>query len=600
MGGIISTFSFVATTLKTLYGDYESFSTRIALSPGVPESRETSSFWMYPPSPNARYGEGAPLPTEADIVIIGSGITGASVAKTLLEHHYKQYGSSGVKPRTVMLEARELCSGATGRNGGHISPNIYNEYDQLKRAHGMELALQIMRFRLAHIGTLLGIAKAEGVLDDSQARIVEEYDAFMDEKLFSRYKEAVETFATEAPVEGRGFRTIEDASFIKHLQLSSSFIGLISKPGAAIHPYRFVTSILSKLLSNHSNFQIFTNTPCTYIDSNPACYMITTPRGQIKAQHIIHATNAWSSHLVPGMRKKIVPTRLHMSAQRPGRGLTAPSLSPTSGGSAAGRSWVGERAFVFYPASHDWAFDYLTQLLPPPVPDNDTANADSTSTTTRRFPPTQGEFMFGGGATLAGRSDTLLMENIGRTDESADFEIEAYLSGALERYFRPHWGTEGGFTLYSDLEPPSIVNEDGVQLPSDAVNSRWNKSRVKALWTGIMGLSADALPWVGRIPPSISERSQPSPVPQYSDVSGESKTKAEVARSLTPPGEWICAGFSGEGMVHAWLCGRAIAHMVLGVPDEDRHTPVLPSSFLITEQRCRKAKLEDTLTQLSS
>ncbi|PPR02295.1 hypothetical protein CVT24_011632 [Panaeolus cyanescens] len=588
MGAIISTVSFVATTVKTLYGDYESFSARIALSPGIPQTKATCSFWMHPPSPNARYGEDTPLPTETDIVIIGSGITGASIAKTLLEHHYKLHGQDAGKPRIVMLEARDLCSGATGRNGGHISPNIYNEYIQLKQAHGMDMALQIMRFRLAHIGTLLSIAKAEGLLEDSQARIVEEYDAFMDEGLFSRCKDAVETFATEAPIEGKGFRTIEDSSFIEQLQLSSSFIGLISKPGAAIHPYRFITSILSKLLSQHSNFQIFTNTPCTDIVSSSECYTVTTPRGQIKAQHIVHATNAWSSHLIPGMRKKIVPTRLHMSAQRPGKGLTAPVPSTTPGGEA--RSWVSERAFVFLPGSHDWAFDYLTQLLPPP---DVTANTEST----RNFPPTQGEFMFGGGATLAGRSDALLMENIGRTDESADFEIEAYLSGALERYFRPHWGAEGGFTLDSDTEPPTTLNEDGSEQPSDPVNSKWNKGRVKALWTGIMGLSADALPWVGRIPSSISERSQPNPAAQYSDVSSEPKFRA---RSLTAPGEWICAGFSGEGMVHAWLCGRAVAHMVLGEPDEDRHTPVLPSSFLITEQRCRKAKLENMLTQLSS
>jgi hypothetical protein len=52
----------------------------------------------------------AELPVESDVVIIGSGIAGVSTAYYLVD-------GNPTPPSIVLLEAREVCSGATGRNG---------------------------------------------------------------------------------------------------------------------------------------------------------------------------------------------------------------------------------------------------------------------------------------------------------------------------------------------------------------------------------------------------------------------------------------------------------------------------------------------------
>lgn len=36
-------------------------------------------------------------------------------------------------------------------------------------------------------------------------------------------------------------------------------------------------------------------------------YKVQTPRGIIQAKHVVHCTNAWSSHLLPGLRGKLHP-----------------------------------------------------------------------------------------------------------------------------------------------------------------------------------------------------------------------------------------------------------------------------------------------------
>jgi FAD dependent oxidoreductase len=83
--------------------------------PGLPRSNPLPSSWLIPADSLAKYQSSETLPSDiVDVVIIGSGFSGASVAWHLL------HGDG--EPRTkylscVMLEARDVCSGATGRNG---------------------------------------------------------------------------------------------------------------------------------------------------------------------------------------------------------------------------------------------------------------------------------------------------------------------------------------------------------------------------------------------------------------------------------------------------------------------------------------------------
>lgn len=95
------------------------------------------------------------------------------------------------------------------RNGGHISPNIYNDYSQLKETHGVLTALQIIRFRLAHIPALISVAEKENLLAESQARVVEEFDAFIHETLFDKAKRELDTFVKEVREEGERFKVLE-------------------------------------------------------------------------------------------------------------------------------------------------------------------------------------------------------------------------------------------------------------------------------------------------------------------------------------------------------------------------------------------------------
>ncbi|KAJ4287420.1 hypothetical protein N0V88_007692 [Collariella sp. IMI 366227] len=87
---------------------------RAAIPVTPPRANPTVSYWQNPPDALADHRTTPELPSSADTVIIGSGITGAAVAWHLLEAGCP--GSS-----ILILEARQACSGATGRNAANIS-----------------------------------------------------------------------------------------------------------------------------------------------------------------------------------------------------------------------------------------------------------------------------------------------------------------------------------------------------------------------------------------------------------------------------------------------------------------------------------------------
>ncbi|KAJ9092815.1 hypothetical protein QFC21_006691 [Naganishia friedmannii] len=71
------------------------------------------------------------MPEEADIVIVGGGTMGASLAYFLTRE-----GGIGKGQKVVVLEARDVASGASGKNGGHVGPSTSGAYSMHQKPIG--------------------------------------------------------------------------------------------------------------------------------------------------------------------------------------------------------------------------------------------------------------------------------------------------------------------------------------------------------------------------------------------------------------------------------------------------------------------------------
>ncbi|CAL5866140.1 uncharacterized protein PFLUO_LOCUS347 [Penicillium psychrofluorescens] len=414
MGGVFSSIKHVYVDLSAVISEisqtkqsFDALVSRVSTSI-LPVPNPSKSFWQEdPPFPNLVDVQSPNLPATADVVIIGSGISGASVAYALFKQSHKNANSAS-PPKVVVLEARSLCSGATGRNGGHIKFSPYLEYAGLKARFGAKNAKKLVAFQIRHLAVLLDLVHKSEKLEISEVREVQTVDTFTDEKKWNDAKRMVQDLRQDAPDLAEDIVVHEGIEACEELQIDPQHCyGIIAYKAGALWPYRFVTALYESLLSAYSStFSIETNTPATEVrvnsDDPRRPFTIHTPRGKITATHVVHATDAFAANLLPGLKGKIFPMRGHMTAQEPG------TLFPKLDGS---RSWS---------LIHKRGFDYITQR-----------------------PGAGGELMAGGGVV---QSPEKGVDEFGIwRDDKSSYSIAAYLHGLLPTIFGAHnWGADNG------------------------------------------------------------------------------------------------------------------------------------------------------------
>lgn len=82
---------------------------------GLPVANATLPFWRTQLHELDTFRSTETLPSECDILVIGAGYAGVSTLNHLLDSDNAPDPS-----KIVMLEAREACSGASGRNGEEV------------------------------------------------------------------------------------------------------------------------------------------------------------------------------------------------------------------------------------------------------------------------------------------------------------------------------------------------------------------------------------------------------------------------------------------------------------------------------------------------
>lgn len=85
----------------------------MATTPCLPVPNATIPFWRTDLDPLDSHRSTEELPSHCDILVIGAGYAGASTI-----HHILKQQTSPLK--ILILEAREACSGASGRNGKYL------------------------------------------------------------------------------------------------------------------------------------------------------------------------------------------------------------------------------------------------------------------------------------------------------------------------------------------------------------------------------------------------------------------------------------------------------------------------------------------------
>ncbi|KAI1816707.1 FAD dependent oxidoreductase [Poronia punctata] len=266
-----------------------------------PVPHSTVPFWRTQLHELDSYQSTSELPGKQDIVIIGAGFAGAALAYHLLKDRPDS------KPTVTVLEAREACSGATGRNGGHLRPDIFAGTASRTIKHGLDVANEVAQFELENFKAVLNLIESDGIdcdlrLLDSSAIFVDEAEAADIKALWEHMRE--EGSPAFSKVKYYGAKDAEKKSGVK------GAVAVYTYPAAVLWPYKMVMHFLSSAVAAGANLQ--THTPVHAVSSvadGEGYWTLQTQRGSIKARRIVFATNGYTSGLLPEYSDAIIPTR---------------------------------------------------------------------------------------------------------------------------------------------------------------------------------------------------------------------------------------------------------------------------------------------------
>jgi len=268
----------------------------------LPVPNPTPSYWLSEPHKHSKLRSTADLPSECDIAIIGSGMSGIVTA-----YHILQESDSANLPNVVILEARDLCSGATARNGGHSKIKINTLTGWLGKIdpEGIKEAIEYVH-RIAS-----GLKR---IVEEEELNCEFEIRRTMDVFLDADEAEAVRSLYEKSRKAGEEWAKRFHWVPTEHIEQVTSIKGAVaaaSSPVASFWPYKFVTQLLARMVERYPapTLNAQTNTPVTSVVVVDGLNVLTTPRGVLKAKKVVFATNAYTAGLLPQFKDVIVPVR---------------------------------------------------------------------------------------------------------------------------------------------------------------------------------------------------------------------------------------------------------------------------------------------------
>ncbi len=205
------------------------------------------------------------LDIQADVVVVGSGITGLSTARLL--------SAQGL--RVVVLEARRICSGVTAFTTAKLTALHSTIYSDLIRIWGEEVAAVYADANQAAIGKVKELAAADGIECD-----LREASAYT----YAQSEEHIPEIEAEL---NAALKAGLQASFTADSELPYEIAGAIRLDRQAqFHPRRYCLGLAEAITKNEG--LIFERSPALALDA--ANTTVTTDRARVKANAVVIAT----------------------------------------------------------------------------------------------------------------------------------------------------------------------------------------------------------------------------------------------------------------------------------------------------------------------
>jgi len=263
----------------------------------------------YPPAPSyyaASLASGAqpiraPLQgsVTADVVVLGAGIAGCSTALHLAQRGY----------RVVVLEARFVGYGASGRSGGQTIFGLAAGQQTLAAQVGKDDAKRLFDLSVEALDLTQSLIREHAIDCDYhpnhihaaiKARHVDELEQWA--------HELHHDYGYESP------RMLDRAALAAHLNSERYLAGLIDPRSGHLHPLKFTQGVARAAEAAgaviHANSEVLRY-------ENGAQVRVHTAQGVVTAQHLVLCGNAYIGQVAPRLARRILGVGTYIIATEP-------------------------------------------------------------------------------------------------------------------------------------------------------------------------------------------------------------------------------------------------------------------------------------------
>ncbi|HET7035779.1 MAG TPA: FAD-binding oxidoreductase [Thermomicrobiaceae bacterium] len=226
---------------------------------------------------------------EADVCVVGAGIVGSTLATFLA-----RAGKS-----VIVLEARDVALGASGRNAGFVCTLLEPDYHRQIETLGPAGARERRELGMRNRAILKGFLDDYGVWYEQRGSMILAVDE----------AEARELAAAAAALQRDGY----PVERFERDPTGHGFSGAVYEPGdLATQPYWLVTEIMA-----HSGATVVPNCAVWSIEQGGDGVVVHGQRAGVRAAQVCLCTNAYSPTIHPYFAGKVAPKRAQMLATSP-------------------------------------------------------------------------------------------------------------------------------------------------------------------------------------------------------------------------------------------------------------------------------------------